>query len=403
MNAIFLVLDRLHSGYLGAYGNSWIETPSLDRLATESFLLDRYWLDSPSLERLYRSWWLGRHAMEPDEDPSRTHPLPTLLSARGMSTNLVADEPGVLAHPLAQAFEHRFELPGDQTIRPSATWDETHLARCFAQLVDWLEGAREPFFLWCHLGSLGATWDAPYELRARYAAEEDPPPPEGATVPSLILEDDFDPDQLLGLTQAYAGQVTLLDMCLGALLDWLEENELGKKTQFTLASSRGFPLGEHRWVGSQGELFGELHVPLILRFPDAEGAAARSQALTEPADVWATLLDFCGVEKPAASARGCSLMPLVTGELDQIRDRLCVAGAGNQRGIVTPAWYARFTDASELYLKPDDRWEFNDVAARCPEIVELLREALQASEQQLRSGQAFDPSVLDPRLIHGID
>jgi arylsulfatase A-like enzyme len=37
VNAICLVVDRLHTGFLGAYGNTWIETPVFDRLAAESF------------------------------------------------------------------------------------------------------------------------------------------------------------------------------------------------------------------------------------------------------------------------------------------------------------------------------------------------------------------------------
>lgn len=404
MNSICLVIDRLHSGYLGAYGNSWIETPSLDRLAAESFVLDHCWLDQPELELLYRSWWLARHALQPTQDDSRQPPLPAALSARAVATTLLSDEQLVLTHPLAQQFGQRLQLPPAEPARAAAAWDETHLARLFAELVGWLEQAQEPFFLWCHIGSLGKTWDAPYELRARYAADEDPPPPEGPGVPTLTLKENYDPDQLLGITQAYAGQVTLLDTCLGALLDWLEDSQLGKNTQFTLASSRGFPLGEHRQVGGDDALYGELlHVPLILRFPDGFGAASRSQALVEPSDLHATLLDWWGLGQQAAAGRGQSLLPLVRGELEQVRDRLCIAGTGNQRAIVTPAWFAHLTGKPELYLKPDDRWEFNDVSARCPEIVDLLQEALQPCQQQLLLGEPRELPELEPRLLHGFD
>jgi hypothetical protein len=404
MNAICLVMDRLHAGYVGAYGNSWIETPSLDRLATQAFLLDRHWLDCPQLELLYRSYWLGRHALELQEEDARRRPLPELLSARGVATTLVSDDPVVLAHPLAQGFGQRLELPAPQSIGLASQWDETHLAHCFAQWIGWLEQATEPFFLWCHLGSLGMTWDAPYELRAHYAADEDPEPPAGAEVPLLVLEEDYDPDQLLGITQSYAGQVTLLDTCLGVLLDWLEDSEVGKKTQFTLMSSRGFPLGEHRRVGGDEAIYGELlHVPVLLRFPDGEGMAARSQALTQPADLWATLVDWWGLREQAVPSRGQSLLPLVRGDVTQIRDRLCVTGQGGQHGIITPAWYGRFAEKPEVYLKPDDRWEFNDVSARCPEIVDLLQEAQSQCERQLRFGEPAELAPLEPRLVHGVE
>jgi arylsulfatase A-like enzyme len=52
MNAVCMIIDRLHAGYVGAYGNAWIETPALDRLASRSVVFDRALIDSPQLERL---------------------------------------------------------------------------------------------------------------------------------------------------------------------------------------------------------------------------------------------------------------------------------------------------------------------------------------------------------------
>ena len=81
MNALCLVFDRLHAGYLGAYGNTWIETPALDRLASRSLVFDRALVDSPQLERLYRSYWQGQHALCPATEESRPG-LAALLARR---------------------------------------------------------------------------------------------------------------------------------------------------------------------------------------------------------------------------------------------------------------------------------------------------------------------------------
>ena len=70
MNAICLVIDRLHRGFLGAYGNTWIETPAFDRLAAESFVFDQMLVDSPRLGPLYRSFWQGLHALAPADGES---------------------------------------------------------------------------------------------------------------------------------------------------------------------------------------------------------------------------------------------------------------------------------------------------------------------------------------------
>ena len=49
-SAIILVVDRLGAGHLGPYGNTWVETPALNRLAAESVLFELAITDSPQLE-----------------------------------------------------------------------------------------------------------------------------------------------------------------------------------------------------------------------------------------------------------------------------------------------------------------------------------------------------------------
>ncbi len=146
---------------------------------------------------------------------------------------------------------------------------------------------KPPFMFWLHVGSLGRVWDAPLEFRNQYSDEDDPPLPESPLVPNEILAADFDPDLLLGFTHSYAGQVTLLDLCLGSLLESLAATSLGRNMLTTVLSARGFPLGEHGRVGACDDaLYGELtQIPWLLRFPDGSGAAERTQALVQPADL----------------------------------------------------------------------------------------------------------------------
>ena len=55
-------------------------------------------------------------------------------------------------------------------------------------IVEWVQTAKRPFFLWCHLSSLGMTWDAPPECRERYWDESDPPLLATADVPDPNAE-----------------------------------------------------------------------------------------------------------------------------------------------------------------------------------------------------------------------
>ncbi|HUT92806.1 MAG TPA: sulfatase-like hydrolase/transferase [Thermoguttaceae bacterium] len=405
MNAIVLVIDRLHAGYVGAYGNAWVATPSLDRLAVESVVFDQCLIESPRLESLCRSYWQGRHPLGGAELADDRPALPSLLRSAGVTTTLLTDEPAVARHPLAGSFDSLVELPRPELVEVAAEIDETHLAGCFARLVDWLESPREPFLVWCHLSGLGGPWDAPLEFRARYAEEDDPDPPDSAAVPCEMLPSDYDPDQLLGISQAYAGQVSLLDVCVGALVEALADGPAGRDSLFVLASARGFPLGEHRRVGAyDGSLYGELvHVPLWMRFPDSLGEAVRTPALVRAADLWRTVLDWWGIADLPQSPDAASLMPLAREEVESIRDRVCLVAGGTERAIRTPAWFLREAAEPELFAKPDDRWEVNDVADRCQEVVDLLRSAYAGYQRALSSGALDSLPPLDEILLTGLD
>ncbi len=440
MNAICLVIDRLHCGYLGCYGNAWVGTPGFDHLAPGSFVLDRAYIDSPALDSLYRSYWFGEHALAHGGQDGRignpSYSLPQLLSAASVSTTLVTDAAEVAGHPLAGGFGQREEVPTDWPRRPAADLKDTHAARFFAAALDALRDARPPFLLWLHSQGMAGPWDAPREMRERYATEEDPPPPDFTRPPAMRLPADPDPDELLGIRQAYAAQVAVLDSCVEALASGLRESKLATDTLFILLSARGYSLGVHGCVGSPpGEaepLYGELtSIPWLLRFPDGLGAADRSGALVQPPDVFATLLDWfqCGPLAPRAdvgqafqparqtgksapqqTAAGAerqlaeqvghtSLLPLVRGEVQTIRDRAAIVSPG-ERALRTPAWYARFVgpEVAELYLKPDDRWEVNDLARRCPEVAEAMRKAL----DDCQSTSTPERRELDEILVQGV-
>ena len=404
MNCIVLVIDRLHRGFLGGYGNTWIETPAFDRLAAESVVFDQMLVDAPRLGPLYRSFWQGWHALAPAVENRPT--LPAMLREAGVNCTLLTDDRTVIEHPLSIEFDDFVQIdpPWQSQMAAEGAYEETHLARSFLQIIDWVQTAKRPFLLWCHLSSLGTTWDAPVECRERYSDESDPPLLATADVPDRMLAAGFDPDELLVYTQAYAGQIALLDTCLGGFLGVLDELPAAHKTVLALTAARGFPMGEHLRLGPCDEaLHGELvHVPLVLRFPDRLGAATRSQALVEPADLWATLLDYWRIAAPP-SPTGVSLMPLVREEPTAPRQRMVVAGPGPERAIRTPAWYLRKTEPPELYAKPDDIWEVNDVAVRCPEVVDRLLDAADQFEQAIYGGNVADLPPLGDMLVEGLE
>ena len=179
-------------------------------------------------------------------------------------------------------------------------------------------------------------------------------------------------------------------------------------------------MGEHGRVGpAHDSADGEVtQIPWILRFPDGRGQSARTQALVQPADLFATLAEWSGLpgDKRVSSASGGSLIPLIQGTSDFVRDRACYLVREDEWAIATPAWYmlqsgqrpeAGGQEPTEgdcqLFVKPDDRFEVNDVADRCGDCVPLLREAFDQFRQACQTADSTELRPLLEVLVSGIE
>jgi hypothetical protein len=164
-----------------------------------------------------------------------------------------------------------------------------------------------------------------------------------------------------------------------------------------LLGSRGFALGEHGSIGSERKiLFSErLHLPWLLYECGNTIPIPRVSGLSQPADVGATLFDWFGVEATPNISDGLSLAPQLRGKQSELRELAVAKGIDGERAVRTLEWLLRslppIDDSAEetlqLYAKPDDRWESNDVAIRCEKEVEALRKLLNNFTQQCHSNE----------------
>jgi hypothetical protein len=441
-NAIVLMIDRLGSGFLGPYGNTWVDTPALNRLASESLLFETAIGDSTRLDQIYDSYWLGTHAAgrrgtqlrrssvaaaaqepsaprhlamawEASQEPFEKgfdHPsLLRLLAQSGIRPVVLTDSEEVAKHPLSSGFCEAL-LHGDEAPATAAAVDETRTAELFAAALQRVQELTSPFLVWVHAAAMNAAWDAPYPYRASLADEEDPPPPDACQPPGWKLGETYDPDELLGWIQAYAGEVIAVDELIGALLEAIDETGLAEETLVVLASPRGYPLGEHGFVGAEGDqLHTELlETPLLIRDPRHRDSSLRVLNLVQPADLYATLLDWfqlsaTGEPGPSSNATASlvamaplspptsqptsaeskwELLTRPRESLLHLADQpawsrsLALSVHDSAWALRTPEWFlVHMSDGREwLYAKPDDRWEVNEVSDRCRQIVEQLEE-----------------------------
>jgi hypothetical protein len=368
---LLVTIDRLPAWILPAYGCTWLAMPAVTDLAGRGLTLDRLVAESDHPGDTLAAL-AGRGGAD-------AWPLVTAAAAAGWAPRVVTDDEAFAQRlPTSVAARQLTIMPASG---PAADHANANLGRLFAAATA-MVAAESCRFLWCHATSLGATWDAPPTCRDAYLDPDDPPPPPGAAVPEIILDKRTDPDLVATLRHLFAGQLALLDACLGQLLDAVAARDDEQPWTILLAGVRGMPLGLHGRIGP-GPLppYGELvHLPAVLVDHAGRMAAQRYAGLLMPVDLAATLLEQAGGSPTATPgpAAGRPLAGLLDAWRHSDRDRvICRASGGT--AIATPAWHLVLPRAEEgdeavplLFAKPDDFFEACDVADRCPAVAAEL-------------------------------
>jgi hypothetical protein len=288
----------------------------------------------------------------------------------------------------------------------AAEVEGTHAARFFAQAIEqlalWQKDAGEQKrsgLMWIHFSGLCGPWDAPLQLRTDLLDEEDPLSPDFVIPPVLLETDDL--DELLGYRVAYAAQIAVLDACLAGFVDAFHALPTDAQNLIVVMSSRGYSLGEHGAVGpSCAGLYNEqIHLPLLLMSKETHVPLPRVTGFAQPADLGATLREWFAASQSVNKSQGISLVPYLSGEPGRLRDVAIATGPQGEKSIRTPAWQLHQGDTVELYAKPDDQWEANDVASRCPDVVQSLSELLTQRLQAIKEGAPLPEASLSEELL----
>lgn len=392
---LVVAVDGLRANALGSYGNTTFPTPALDEFAAQSFVLDECHAPSPELSAIYRAAWQSVH-------PARRtvgqdlHALRHLLAKAGYRATLITDEPELLHQVDTSLFAKLVQL-SDEVNKPvlknrATEITDTTLAKVFTAAGEWIEsqGTHHPQLIWIHARGMYGPWDAPLELQESLLDEGDPPPIEETTPPNLILLGSDDPDLAFRYSCAYAAQVMVLDACWRNLQRIIDSQPDAQNWLVMLIGLRGYSLGEHGYIGGEDvRLYGEtLHVPWIVRFPAERARLMRSHRLVSHLDILPTLVS-CANEshKQELSYDGRSILPLVGSSRAPWEDIHLAVGPDGQRAIRTAEWCLKVAasseDASELYVRPDDRWEMNNVAKLLPDVVQNLSDTAVGALQLL--------------------
>ncbi|MFN7939496.1 MAG: arylsulfatase [Bryobacteraceae bacterium] len=208
----------------------------------------------------------------------------------------------------------------------------------------------------------------------------------------------------------FYGMITNIDTNVGRLVAFLRERNLERNTIFIYMTDNGSASGAQVFNagmrGSKGSAYeGGHRVPFFFHWPEGGYSAPRDiDRLTAHIDVLPTMLDLCGLKRPAGPAmHGKSLRPLLEGKAGAWQDRAITVDSQRldtivkwrQAAVMTQRW--RLVNMSpdgnpeklELYDISADPGQKTNVASQHADVVAKLK-AEYDTWWTLTSGRAND-------------
>ncbi|MCA9126398.1 MAG: sulfatase [Planctomycetales bacterium] len=365
-NVLFIAVDDLRP-QLACYGQSFMHSPNIDRLATQGVLFERAYCMVPTCGASRAALMTSvrpapkrfvNHLAWAEQDAPDAVPLHTHFNRHGYKTI-----------SLGKVFHHkqdhadgwtepawRSSKPGYQLKQATAeaielnksTWPNKNKHNgpayesadaeekdypdgdCAARAVGYLEqfakASGEPFFLAVGFLKPHLPFNAPkkywdlYDHEAIDLPDNYWPPknaPEGAVHNSGELRayagipptGPVDRDTARNLIHGYYACVSFTDAQIGKLLNAVDRLGLKENTIIVLWGDHGWQLGEHGMWNKHSCFETSMHAPLIISAPHSEGIlpGSRVGGLVEFIDIYPTLCELSGLELPV-HLQGSSLV-----------------------------------------------------------------------------------------------
>lgn len=330
-NFILITLDTCRADYLHCYGNSWIETPNLDQLASEGILFERAFSASstttPSHVSIYTSMQPFQHGVLTNgyvlgEAVPR---LTQFMVERGYKTGA-----SISVYHLIDEFSGLGKWFDDYN-HLSRKWSEksggfNRLTRGGAATtnaaIEWMDRVHdEPFFLWVHYYDSHAPYTAEGEFHQKYYLG-DPKSLEHRSMERAVFQEAASKESLAWIEpyrdleyfkREYGAEIAFVDSQIGRLLEALKRLRIEENTAIVVTADHGENLGERDIYFDHWTLFDtDIHVPLIVWFPRQLPRGLRIDAPVAHIDIAPTILDILGEDgNPMANAAfdGESLRP----------------------------------------------------------------------------------------------
>lgn len=352
-NVLLITLDTLRADHLGSYGYGRDTSPSIDSLASGSFIFEHAVAQSAITPVSHASIMTGlnpfRHGLrslhggEGFELPEARVTLAEILRDNGYETGaFVSAFPVTRRYGLHQGFETwDEEFAGNSdlpVVNDKGIVNTGHVQRradeTAEKAVSWLrrQSGEKPFFAWVHFFDVHDPLILPPQEYLRKF------PPKSLTRP----------DQLRAI---YDAEINFVDDQVKRILGELESLGVRGDTIVAVIADHGEGLGDHDWWG-HGILYQEqIRVPFILSIP-GQGEGRKISSLVRSVDLLPTLADLLELDlPPGLDFDGESLIGILEGR----EERELMAYSESINDLV--AYYDSPMRNESLYAITEGRWK----------------------------------------------
>ncbi len=412
-NIIFVLADDLGWAELGCYGNTFNETPNLDRLAAQGVRFTDAYAAAPVCSPFRAALMTGQYParigitdyLRPNDKKHLSRRHTTIAEAlknagyatgiigkwhltgytnhgaqefppavHGFDETIVSENRGIgggsYFHPYHFNRETKKRLPGREYL----------VDRCNLEAVEFIDRHKdEPFFLFLSHYAVHTRLDGKPELVSQFAQK-----PGAGKGPKASRNNPH-----------LAAQLKSIDEGVGMIMKKLDELGLADDTVLVFASDNG---GENRVTSNaplragKSTLYeGGIRVPLIVRYPRFVPADTVCKTPTSNIDLYPTFCELAGVKPKLHHIDGASITLLLHNPKSRLnRDTFYwhyplakphFLGGRSSGAIRKGNWkLIEFFDTSEkeLYNLEDDIGEKNNLANENPEKVRRLQELLRS-------------------------
>jgi arylsulfatase A-like enzyme len=444
-NIIYLLADDLGYAELGCYGQKWIKTPNIDKIASEGIRFTQHYCGNAVCAPSRCCLITGKHPghahvrnngnprWRPKDDSKSIFPgqnpipdsevtIAEVLKQKGYATAAIGKwglgYEGSVGDPNQQGFDlfygflgqrhahnhyPRFlwnngikeYFPGNDRKLNGKTYSQDKFAEMSLQFIK--DNKDRPFFLYVPYAIPHLSIQVPESSLKQYKG--------------IIPEEDYIHKGYLEHPYpraGYAAMISHMDRDIGNILKLVSELKLDDNTIIMFSSDNGptykrlggsdsdFFESAGPFKGLKGSLYeGGIRVPMVARWPGKIQPGTETDHLSAFWDVMPTIAELTGTKHPEG-LDGISFAPTLLGKPDEQSKHEYLywefSAYGGQQAVRMGKWKAvrqnmlvkknRFPLKIELYDLSNDLGESNNVAAKNPDVVNIVRSVMKEARTQ---------------------